>query len=330
MPDVPVEPWLAHLIGGLFLASVATWFWLASRWRRQGELLEYRPRTAAPWGLPAALVAVAVVLFEFLSTPAEPHEEVNVWQMILGLIVFQGLVIMCVVFVVTTFYRATWRDFGLPTTGSELAGDVGLGCVAFLAALAPAHGVQFLLLYLSGQHEQPPGHPLVKMVTSNEPNIGLLLLASVAAVIIAPIGEEILFRLLFQGWLEKWEEQQLTARDRSQEQHLANDLEQIDRESSHGERASRWDTGQPPMGAGTSRQGVTGLPFGWAPILTSSLLFAMAHAGYGPDPVAIFLLALILGYVYQRTHRIVPCMVAHALFNSVAMIILWQMVLHGG
>jgi hypothetical protein len=66
-----------------------------------------------------------------------------------------------------------------------------------------------------------------------------------------------------------------------------------------------------------------GWPYGWLPILGSSLLFSLAHFGYGTDPVPIFVLALILGYVYRRTHRIVPCIVMHALFNLVTMLTLW-------
>ena len=62
------------------------------------------------------------------------------------------------------------------------------------------------------------------------------------------------------------------------------------------------------------------------PILISSVLFALAHFGYGPEPVPLFFLALILGYVYQRTHRIIPCIVTHALFNLVTVIALWRMV----
>jgi membrane protease YdiL (CAAX protease family) len=62
------------------------------------------------------------------------------------------------------------------------------------------------------------------------------------------------------------------------------------------------------------------------PIVLSSALFALAHVGHGPDPIPLFFLALILGYIYQRTHRIVPCIVAHMLFNSLAMLVLWQMI----
>jgi membrane protease YdiL (CAAX protease family) len=52
-------------------------------------------------------------------------------------------------------------------------------------------------------------------------------------------------------------------------------------------------------------------------------LFSLAHFGFGPDPVALFVLALILGFLYQRTHRIVPCIVVHALFNALNLLILW-------
>ena len=65
--------------------------------------------------------------------------------------------------------------------------------------------------------------------------------------------------------------------------------------------------------------GAGGLPYGWVPIVVSSALFAIAHVGHGPDPAALFFLALLLGYVYQRTHRIVPCIVTHMLFNAASL-----------
>jgi membrane protease YdiL (CAAX protease family) len=77
------------------------------------------------------------------------------------------------------------------------------------------------------------------------------------------------------------------------------------------------------------RRSVGGLPYGWAPIILSSLLFAAAHFGYGPEPVPLFVLALVLGYCYQRTHRILPCIIAHSLFNLNSMIVLWRIVLQG-
>ena len=75
----------------------------------------------------------------------------------------------------------------------------------------------------------------------------------------------------------------------------------------------------------TPRSGIAGLPYGWFPIVVSSVAFGLAHFGYGPEPVPLFFLALVLGFVYQRTHRIVPSIVTHALFNLFNMVILWRL-----
>jgi hypothetical protein len=169
------------------------------------------------------------------------------------------------------------------------------------------------------------------------------------AEVTAPLSEEIFFRLLLQGWLEKLEhrwvrphEERLNDEARmttdelematdefeiaNEESGTTNDTPEATYDSSFVIRHSSFEDPVPPIEPPPAR-GFAGLPYGWTPILISSLLFAMAHFGYGPDPIAIFFLALILGHVYQRTHRIVPCIVAHALFNSLAMLILWRIVL---
>jgi membrane protease YdiL (CAAX protease family) len=38
-----------------------------------------------------------------------------------------------------------------------------------------------------------------------------------------------------------------------------------------------------------------------------------------PDPVAIFLFAIVWGVLYRRTHRLVPSLVAHALLNTLSL-----------
>lgn len=67
----------------------------------------------------------------------------------------------------------------------------------------------------------------------------------------------------------------------------------------------------------------TDMPILWNPILCSAGLFAIAHWSHGPDWVALFFLAVGLGYVYQRTGRIVPTMVIHFLVNSIGILQLW-------
>jgi membrane protease YdiL (CAAX protease family) len=62
---------------------------------------------------------------------------------------------------------------------------------------------------------------------------------------------------------------------------------------------------------------------GWAPILVSSALFALMHVNHGPAAVPLFLYALMLGYLYFRTHRLLPSIVAHAALNAFSMVQLW-------
>jgi membrane protease YdiL (CAAX protease family) len=57
------------------------------------------------------------------------------------------------------------------------------------------------------------------------------------------------------------------------------------------------------------------------PIITSAGLFALMHQG--ADRIALFVLALFLGYLYRQTGRIYPSLVLHACVNSLAVLALW-------
>lgn len=56
----------------------------------------------------------------------------------------------------------------------------------------------------------------------------------------------------------------------------------------------------------------------WAPVLVSSLLFGLAHAGGGPATIALASLAgLVNALVYARTGRIEAAVLTHFLLNAV-------------
>ena len=336
MPHPPADPWLDAFTLTLVAASVWTWVYLLARLWRRGHILAYEPRRPVPWGPLAALLAVIFVLVALsAAATAEPPQPPPVLpnpleaaQRIIGLIFSEVVLTGGALFVIAVLSRADQRDLGLPAYVDGFVRDVGIGSVACLAAIAPVYGVLILVRYVHGQLEEPSHHPLVEMVT-REPQLGVVFLASVAAVVVAPICEEIVFRLLLQGWLEKWEDARLgwrqdksndEARMTNDECRMTNDEQSPRDDSSFVIRHSSFSCDQPPS------RGIAGLPYGWLPILISSVLFALAHFGYGPDPVPLFVLALILGYVYQRTHRIIPCMMTHALFNLVTMLTLWRLV----
>jgi membrane protease YdiL (CAAX protease family) len=219
MEQFSVEPWVGALQLGVFFASVVVWLQIAAWWRRGERIVEYQPRRPVPWGPVAILPAVGFLLLALLSDPASdsrPPQELmeDPWQTaqrLVAAILMQAMLAALVVGIAVVSH-ATLRDLGIIPTARQLARDVRIGVVTFLAAVAPVHCVQALLIMLTEQKELS-NNPLIKMVTSGEPQLGVFVLATVAAVVVAPICEEILYRLVLQGWLEKWEDERLGSRD---------------------------------------------------------------------------------------------------------------------
>ena len=59
------------------------------------------------------------------------------------------------------------------------------------------------------------------------------------------------------------------------------------------------------------------------PICISSVAFAAAHLGQGAAPFPLFLFAIVLGYLYFQTHRLMPSIVAHAALNGFSVMQIW-------
>jgi membrane protease YdiL (CAAX protease family) len=79
-----------------------------------------------------------------------------------------------------------------------------------------------------------------------------------------------------------------------------------------------------------SRQRRSGNPderAGWGPIVVAAAIFALLHGW--PDMLALFILSLFMGYVYQRTHRIIAPLAVHMCVNALAVLELWKVFLLG-
>ncbi|MEX2091313.1 MAG: CPBP family intramembrane glutamic endopeptidase [Pirellulales bacterium] len=333
MAQDPSDLVLGAVVLVLAIASVGTWFALADRFK-QGPLLRYELRRPVPWHgiwtlLPILLVALTVFAAMGGADTADDDAATSAHDLVDRLALGsaqQTAFVVAFLAVVIAVSHATRADLGLPKSVRELVRDIWIGIVAWLAALAPVYGMQYALLSVFGPAK---GHPLIKIV-QEQADPTLFALAFAAAVVVAPICEELMFRLLLQGWLEKWEDFQLGWRTPVVllPIEVVEDAEVADSDATVTEESlpvvPTLAVAEIAVPAEPPRIGVGGLPYGWLPIVLSSLLFALAHVGYGPDPVPLFLLALILGYVYQRTHRIVPSMVAHALFNGMSLFALWR------
>ncbi|MEM6798737.1 MAG: CPBP family intramembrane glutamic endopeptidase [Planctomycetota bacterium] len=315
------------------VASIALLVWLAVVRRGRGSLLPFEPRRPVPWGPGVGLIAAMFVVLNVLSVfapqpladaaqPEQLSSEAFVSMAVSGSIMQLILVVMGGASVVFAM-NGDWRDLGLPRDLRQFAADARLGLLTALAAFAPVYGLQLLLIWAL---DWQPYHPTIEAMLA-KPDWRVTAAAFLAAGVAAPVFEEFLYRLLFQGWLEKAEDEYLGLMPAALPLEEVSDAPspQVDLvKDPNPYKASQVE----PTGANHSRRelsedslsaaksgGWFSLPHGWSPVLTSSICFGLAHLTHGPAPVSLVVFAIFLGYVYQRTHRIVPCIAAHMAFN---------------
>jgi membrane protease YdiL (CAAX protease family) len=333
MPQAPVDEVLLMFQDGMMLLSIVACIHVFSM-RRKGPVVPYEPRRPVPWGPVGCLLALLLLTTLAYQTIVGNHHAPDVVDSspnamsafdLMSSMVAQLVIVLVFLFVVATFSNASVRDIGVASNNRQRLRDVSIGAAACLTALAPVFYTHFATMYLFFPEKMQSGQPLINQLMAH-PDPTMLVVAAVATVIIAPICEEITFRLLFQGWLERWEDDRLgwrtpptqTPLSAGEPQSLVDAAKQIE------QSAMPLPEPVPP------RRGVGGIAYGWFPIFVSAAAFGLAHYGDGPEPIPLFLFGLVLGYVYQRTHRILPSIVTHALFNLFTMIILWRMMYHHG
>lgn len=56
----------------------------------------------------------------------------------------------------------------------------------------------------------------------------------------------------------------------------------------------------------------------WVAIIITAAFFGLVHAPYWQDIPALFALAVVMGYNYERSGRLYPAILIHAIFNAVS------------
>jgi len=292
----PARCWA--VMAGLFAASMVLWWKLFGHWARGRRVPPYEPRRRFPW----EDIDVAIVMF---------------WWFIGAAVVFA--------------LAARFLQISL----DEAAADSTAG--------------------------PETAHPVARLLESQNP--GFVFLALLTAVVIAPVAEECVFRLILQGWIERrWRRLRrvLPAAVRVAPGVLSILLVSLVFASIHG-RGSRPAEPAEKIAVQLALQGATSVvtllllvglarlhgplsleALGIAPgklagdvklglgawlLVTPPVYFVFwACALVAPrhvvtDPIPLFLLALVLGLLYFRTHRIVAAIVTHMAFNATAMIL---------
>ncbi|QDS98626.1 CPBP family intramembrane glutamic endopeptidase [Adhaeretor mobilis] len=325
MPVEEVSSASQVLIPAVAAASMVTIGYLANRLASGKPLLEYRPRVSVPWPLTAVLLLQVLTLVNVISALVNmgratelPSNETFIMSVWSGAFTMSGVAI-ATYFLLNILAGANSSDLGLPSSTRELFADVGLGIVAFFACILPVSLLDGLLHLLVPSETK---HPFIEQMLQGD-SPGMFAAIAIAATIPAPLFEETAFRLVLQGWLEKWEDRLtgFTATLRRHEPMRPEGILELDSLSS-----ASADIAAVEVNASPQRRLVTWLPHGWLPIIVSATIFGLAHLGHGWAPVSLIPLGLVLGYLYQRTHRIVPCMTLHAVFNAFSMIRLWLII----
>lgn len=331
---------------GLMAASFVFVGYMAYRRRETVSFLPYTPRWPIPWEAAGGLFLAGFLVMLSIAhlTAPKPLADDPVPSVadltdgeFISLSLQNGSMLLLLagitLLALRSSTRATAADYGVDSLRDHWREDVWIGTCAALFSFGPVYAVHMLATYLA---DSPSQHPtLLKLAES--PNPGVVGVAFLMAVILAPVWEELVFRSLLQGWLEKVEDRLLGWRTLSDTPSPAANQSDNDSPSEQfppaadqhdpnpytspltGGFLSHRSNDAPPTEIPPAEISYAGLSHGWGPILISAFLFAFVHLAAGPDPAAILLLGVILGYVYQRTHRLVPCIVCHMVFNGVSL-----------
>ncbi len=261
--------------------SLTAWGAVAGRVRTGKPVVTFAPRRPAPWRYGDL---VMIVLFYLLAIAAfqrllaSPAARATTSGELAV-----GAATSIAANLAATGFALLWIFSHTDATWSDFGWrrdtvrqDVWLGLCAFAAIAAPIYGLQAVLSLFPSDK-----HPIIE-VLMHERSPLLYVLTGLSAVAVAPVAEEFFFRVLLQGWLES---------------------------ASTEAAPPQLEMAQPET------QPAAHVPRKIA-VLVSSLAFSLAHVGHGYDPIPLFFLGLALGYLYQRTHRLLPCVTVHFCLNA--------------
>jgi membrane protease YdiL (CAAX protease family) len=236
--------------------------------------------------------------------------------------VVNSLFVVLIPLIVRFTSGARLRDLGICLDGWMRQAFVGVAATLFVVPI----------IYLFQQEVVvriwPPDpsndHPLKKML-EDQFTPGVVFLAIVSAVVLAPIQEELLYRAVVQGWLSAW----LTRRRNARQRRPRNPSVPFQPLSDAGLAANHWE-----IDAGSAKNGSEKPPIPSDPtvdhthqipslaVVLTSLFFASLHLPQWPAPIGIFLLSLAMGTVFLRTGSLIAAIFMHATFNGLSTIVL--------
>jgi len=191
------------LIGLVLISSLLVWWRIAVDPAVRRRLRPVRSRPVGPRepliALAAFLVWICVPMFvaHWLGHTKQPSlHNILVQNASLGLLLVVLWPLIVFVPVLAGKKRHRLSEFGIGLLG--LRRDIGYGLLGFLAAVLPVYLVR-LVTVLFKLPAKP--HSLLKFLELDHRG-AVLFGIGVSVVVLAPLVEELLFRVILQGWLE--------------------------------------------------------------------------------------------------------------------------------
>jgi len=205
-------------------------------------------------------------------------------------------------------------------------------------------------------------HPIALLMA--EGNVFLLLVSGLAAVVVAPVFEEFMFRVLLQGWLEgafgrlRWVIPEIGSLSVLMPIAISSLMFAMIHYREAAAPSNVWLLAYFFIATSITRlwtmilviaflkfvRGATAADFGWSashsfadavtgvvtfgaisvPLFAIMILlnWALPNNPWN-DPAALFPLAVILGILYYRTHRIMPVIALHMSLNLTSLTVAW-------
>jgi membrane protease YdiL (CAAX protease family) len=346
---------------GLAIGSIPLWINAIARKRSSGALMATRSASPSPLGFIDIIVmfffwfvgqvtSIGAAIF-FLGL--DPGNLLDVegsdlaWLMIL-IALGQLLATFLGMCVLLARYRRL-SVFGWQP--ENLKQDLVIGGLAFMLVVPSILMVQWLLTQIVDYQ-----HSTLEMLTKNADALTISA-AWLGAVLVAPICEEIFFRGVLQGWLQRlgkgrffsdqvltggWDPVALESTGPGPGAKGRGESDSVDFQALPPGReldpampttdpnpyaAPRTFENLAPAIPGTGDDAVS---ISFWPVVVSAAIFGLAHIGQGPAPIPLFLFGLALGYVYRKTGSIMPCIVLHMLLNGFSMFWFTLQVLFNG
>src|SRR5271157_4851113 len=251
--------------------------------------------------------------------PEAPPEQ-SLAELMFQFAVGNGLLLVLVPAFVRFTSGAGLADLGLHR--QEWPRQMGIGVRAAMLMTPPVCAIQFLTVQI--WHSQ--AHPVEQMVLEKL-TVGVAILAVLSTMVLAPLIEELLFRGIFQRWLGRLVEGRPLPTTTIPEKGRFGPLEPENESFFLNSKAAPTestpiDPGSEILASGHQPAEQPSSRSSSLPIVLTSFFFAAMHLPQWPAPIAILLLSMALGTVYQRTGSLLAAITMHATFNGVNTLLL--------